>query len=275
MRKLLHITDIHFGPNHLPDRAAGLAALVSEREPDHVVVSGDLTRRAKPSQFRAARRWLDSLRRPVFAVPGNHDVPMYRFWERLLVPFGAWDKHWGGEREPSIADSELHMVGVNSATNWAIAGGRLGGATRDRFRARFASAAAGAYRVAVIHHNLIRPPGLDDLPYVPSGTDDTLELLAASGVDLVLGGHAHQSFRGRNRHPGRVGRAPTLMLYAGTASSSRGRGAERGQNTCHWIEIGEDGADVGFCRWSDEVRGFVEDSRRHFGRCSAGSFEDE
>ena len=48
--------------------------------PDAVVLSGDLTQRAKPAQFRAARA--GSSPRIAGAgrlvVPGNHDVPLYR-----------------------------------------------------------------------------------------------------------------------------------------------------------------------------------------------------
>ena len=99
------------------------------------MVSGDLTRRAKPSQFRQAKAWLDALEAPVFAVPGNHDVPMYRVWERLLAPYGAWRRHYSEVLEPMEGDDEVHFVGVNSSTNWGIAGGRLGSAKRERIRA--------------------------------------------------------------------------------------------------------------------------------------------
>ena len=266
VRTLLHITDIHFGPNHLPDRAEGVAALVAERSPDYVVVSGDLTRRAKPGQFRQARAWVDSLGCQVLAVPGNHDVPMYRVWERVFAPFRAWRRHYSPELEPTLGDDEVSLVGVNSATNWAVDGGSIGAKERRRMLRAFEGAGNQAYRVAVVHHNLIRPPELEDVPRCPAAALGVLRDLAGAGVDMVLGGHAHQSFYARSPVAASAPRSPALLLVAGTATSSRGRGAERGENTCHWIEIDTDGAEVGFCRWSPEQGVFVEERRRRFPR---------
>ena len=124
-RSILHISDIHFGPAHLPDRAAGVLDLVAARRPDLVILSGDLTQRAKPTQFRAARRFVDEIGVQVLAVPGNHDVPLYRFWERCLVPLRAYRRHFDSELEPRLADDELLVVGFNTAFNLTLTGGRI------------------------------------------------------------------------------------------------------------------------------------------------------
>jgi predicted MPP superfamily phosphohydrolase len=86
-------------------------ALAAERRPHLVVVSGDLTQRARPEQFRAERAFVDSLPAPAIVVPGNHDVPLYRFWERIFDPFGAYRRHFAAELEPIFADEELLVVG--------------------------------------------------------------------------------------------------------------------------------------------------------------------
>src|SRR5688572_32340851 len=39
---------------------------------------------AKPEQFQEARAFVDSIPVPTIVVPGNHDVPLYRIWERAL-----------------------------------------------------------------------------------------------------------------------------------------------------------------------------------------------
>ena len=88
MRRILHISDVHFGPPHLPDVAAGVLRLVESRQPDLVALSGDLTQRAKPHQFREACSWVDRIGVPTVTVPGNHDVPLYRVWERFLQSMG-------------------------------------------------------------------------------------------------------------------------------------------------------------------------------------------
>src|SRR5205085_1417574 len=63
MRTLAHVSDLHFGriaPGVLEPLRRRLAALA----PDVLVVSGDLTQRARGKQFREARAFLDSLPRP-------------------------------------------------------------------------------------------------------------------------------------------------------------------------------------------------------------------
>ena len=129
MRQILHISDVHFGPYHQPEVAAGVLDLIERRRPDLVAVSGDLTQRAKPYQFVEAREFVDRIPVPTIAVPGNHDVPMYRFWERLLAPYGAYRKHFAQELEPVVRDDEMLVVGVNTAHNWTIKDGRI---TRSR-----------------------------------------------------------------------------------------------------------------------------------------------
>ena len=197
------------------------------------MLSGDLTQRAKPAQFGAARAFVDGLGVPVLAVPGNHDVPLYRVWERALSPYGAYRTHFAADLEPVFRDpswwwraSTVHSTGPSRTAVCACAGWR-------RSRTLMRAAPVPALKVAVIHHPLVRLPGFPgDLP--ATNARATLEVLSAAGVDLVLGGHLHQGFAGRSEE---FHAAPGVVLcYAGTASSRRGRGGERGLCSCNWIE---------------------------------------
>jgi 3',5'-cyclic AMP phosphodiesterase CpdA len=85
MRKIVHISDIHFGRVDYATVKPLVRAAV-EVAPDLVVVSGDLTQRARASQFRAARAFLDGLPGPQLVVPGNHDVPFYDVVSRFALP---------------------------------------------------------------------------------------------------------------------------------------------------------------------------------------------
>ena len=60
MTVLLHISDTHFGTEEAPVVAA-LQALVREQQPEAVILSGDITQRARSAQFAAARKFCDSL----------------------------------------------------------------------------------------------------------------------------------------------------------------------------------------------------------------------
>lgn len=267
MRALLHISDVHFGPQHLEDRAAAVLALVRAREPDYVVISGDLTQRAKPHQFAAAKRFVTTIPCPTIAVPGNHDVPLYRIWERALSPFGAWRRHFSAELEPHVVDDEVCIVGVNTAFNVTLTGGRITRAQRRRVRALFEAAPRSAYRILVAHHNLVRPPELADVPAPLAGSVSALTVLHSSGVDMVLSGHVHQSYVAPIAVAG-VDEGGVIVC-AGTTTSSRGRGIEQGASTCHWIEIDPSTASVSFFRFDPDSSAFRQTAERSFPRRAA------
>src|SRR3954454_24970467 len=78
-----------------------------------IVVSGDFTQSARTKEFIAARAFLDRLPAPIFAVPGNHDLPQWNPIERLLRPYDRY-RQFIGELEPVWSDAELGLVGMKS-----------------------------------------------------------------------------------------------------------------------------------------------------------------
>ena len=88
MTRIAHLSDIHFGA-HDEKIVAAAEAWLQKRRPDLVVISGDLTQRAREAQFRAASAWLNRLRSAgleVLVIPGNHDVPLYDVVRRFASP---------------------------------------------------------------------------------------------------------------------------------------------------------------------------------------------
>jgi len=73
MSVLLQISDPHFGTER-PQVVEALVALATRERPDAVVLSGDITQRARPAQFRAAKAFVDRLGTPLLAFPGSHDI---------------------------------------------------------------------------------------------------------------------------------------------------------------------------------------------------------
>jgi 3',5'-cyclic AMP phosphodiesterase CpdA len=231
---LVHVSDVHFGPKHLPAAAAAVARLVADARPDAVVVSGDLTQRAKPSQFRAARAWIDALGVPAVFAPGNHDVPLWRAWERLFAPFGAWRRWFAPELHRDFTGGGLAVVAVNTAHAWTTKHGRVRSDDVASARARLERAPADAARILVAHHPLAGGPELGDEP-VSRGGRRLLEAAAAAGAELVLSGHLHRCFTIPAERE--LGVAGPLVVHCGTTTSTRGRGEEAGCNSLHWIEI--------------------------------------
>ncbi len=230
-----------------------MEALVADRRPDLVVVSGDLTQRAKPRQFRQARRFLEGLGPPFLAVPGNHDVPMYRVWERLLDRYGAYRRHFSPDLEPSFRDAELEVVGLNTAFNLTIEDGRFTPHQLAAVRERFLSDGSTEgdvpkVRIAVAHHPLAALPELMGWR-TARRSGEALTAFAAAGVDLVLAGHVHVAAVGPAPDRGRR----LWLVHSGTSTSRRGRGTERGRNTCNLITLDTGPQDAGCLRRSATV----------------------
>jgi 3',5'-cyclic AMP phosphodiesterase CpdA len=230
-----------------------------------VVISGDLTQRAKPEQFRQARHFVDRIPVPSLVVPGNHDVPMYRVWERVFDPFGAYRAHFSRELDPVYRDQEMLVIGVNTAFNWTFAGGRLTPRRLREVGELLAAAPPGLLKVVVPHHDLI-PPRAFARGRPLAHARRAIELFSAAGADLVLSGHQHQAYIATSEERFPQGRPPVLVVHSGTTTSSRGRGAERHQNTCNWIEAGPRSLAVSHYGWQPGLGRFAEQSRHCYPR---------
>lgn len=249
--------------------AGGVLELIERRAPDLVVVSGDLTQRAKPLQFREARRFVERSSAPVLAVPGNHDVPLYRFWERFLAPFAAYRRNFSTDLEPVHSEPELVVAGVNTAHGWTFTGGRVRAKRLREVRALLEAAPASAFKVVVAHHHLV-PPRRFDLQSVSRNSRSAIELFSTLGVDLILSGHHHQSYIATSEEYYPSGRHPVVIVHSGTTTSNRGRGSEAGANSCNWIEIGAEQFEIENLRWTEPGH-FASVSRHLYPRRGFGA----
>lgn len=265
MRSIYHISDVHFGPPHLRRVSDGVIELVEQRRPDVVVLSGDLTQRAKPHQFRQAREFVDRIPVPTLVVPGNHDVPLYRFWERIFTPFGAYRKHFADELEPIYRDDELLIVGVNTAFNWTWKDGRITLGRLLEVARIFEETPESVFKVVVAHHHLIPPPNFGT-QRVLANAYEAIDLFSSCGVDLILSGHLHQAYIGNSEEFYPKGRPPVVILHSGTTTSNRGRMGERERNTCNWIDFDARTMEVSHLRWHDDLARFAEHSRHLYPR---------
>ncbi|HSL81636.1 MAG TPA: metallophosphoesterase family protein [Thermoanaerobaculia bacterium] len=265
MRTLFHISDVHFGPPHLPRVSRGVLDLIEARGPDVVVISGDLTQRARPEQFQEARRFVDRIPAPTVVVPGNHDVPLYRVWERVFAPFRAYRKHFSEELEPVYRDDELLVVGINTAFNWTWKEGRITLGRLLEVAELFEGVSEEVFKVVVAHHHLIPPPNFGT-QRVAANAYEAVDLFSQAGVDLILSGHQHQAYIGNSEEFYPKGRPPVVILHSGTTTSNRGRMGERERNTCNWIEIGGEAMVVSHLRWHHSLERFLEHSRHLYPR---------
>lgn len=275
MRELLHISDLHFGPHHLDEVAEGVHGLIRDARPDLVVVSGDLTLRAKPHQFRAARQFVDAIEQklgiPVLAIPGNHDVPLYRVWERALAPYRAYERDFSANLEPTFEDDEMLVVGVNTAANWTLKDG-LVPRRRLKHLADQLATAGSRFTVVTLHHPLVPAPRFDNRRVFRHAVE-TANLLVEHGVDLVLAGHHHQWFVTRSDAYYPSGRRGVLLAHCGTTTSSRGRGCERGLNTANRIRLEGEVIEIDQLGWDGEQGRFAVWSQQRHPRSRSESLD--
>ncbi|HZV65877.1 MAG TPA: metallophosphoesterase, partial [Telluria sp.] len=150
MRTLVHLSDLHFGRVDalLLDP---LRELVRRLAPDLVVVSGDLTQRARSAQFEAARAWLDTLPGPQIIVPGNHDISLYNVFRRFLQPLERYRRYITDDLAPVYKDEEIAVLGVNTARSLTFKDGRINREQIAALRGRLAGL-DGRTKVVVTHH---------------------------------------------------------------------------------------------------------------------------
>ncbi len=238
---ILHISDLHFGPAYLPTAGEAVLKLCDSLRPDVVVNSGDLTQRAKVEQFEQAAAFLEKLPcENLINVPGNHDVPLYRIFERLSAPYRNYRTHISPELEPVLELGDLLLVGMNTTSPLRkIVGGKVHAASLERCCRLFKAAPAQQCKMLVAHHHFVPAPDYEN-DGVMRGAGAALELLKAAGCELILGGHLHRSYIGnslnlfRGENPDRG----IIIAQSGTSTSVRGRVRESAKNSLNVVQIG-------------------------------------
>jgi 3',5'-cyclic AMP phosphodiesterase CpdA len=221
MRRVAHISDLHFGADD-PVVASGLLRDLEAVAPHLIVVTGDLTQRARGGQFRAARAFLHALPHPQIVVPGNHDIPLYNVMARFGWPLAGFRRWIAADLRPTFADGELAVAGVNTARSNTWKDGRISMADIDWLRGFFAARPEGATMVLAAHHPFI-PPTNDPTAALVGRAKAALAMLASCGCHLVLAGHLHQAYSCDVRpYHVEIDRS-ILVVQAGTAISHRRR----------------------------------------------------
>ena len=246
MLTILHASDLQCGRPFRPGAADALVRFAARLGPNVVVVSGDLTQRAKVREFETARALMARLPRvPVIVTPGNHDVPLYRLLERLLDPYANYRRYAAAELNTVTSVPGATFVALNSSTPLrAIVDGRLEDRQIEFARGAFGSVPASDARVLVIHHHLRPMPGDVGGPPIPRGEEFLVEF-EAMGADLILGGHVHQTRLTWSVDPEAAGdRRPIPLVACGTTTSRRGRGVELGRNSLNVVRVADEVIDV-------------------------------
>jgi 3',5'-cyclic AMP phosphodiesterase CpdA len=218
---LLHLSDLHFGT----ERQGCIDALQQfcrEHKPEAVVISGDLTQRARYWQFFACKQFLDSLNLPYLAVPGNHDIPLYHVWNRIFSPFARYQLFFGNLEE-TLETEHFYIVGVNSIRRRYHTRGHISLEQIQLIDAKLRQAPEHKLKIIAAHQPFYTAPddlhGIHDCPLLGRMA---LETWSKSGLYGLLHGHLHQfAVYDLNQIYHLGAQHPVLDIHAGTATSYR------------------------------------------------------
>ncbi|MDB5702038.1 MAG: metallophosphoesterase [Sphingomonadales bacterium] len=238
MTRIAHLSDIHFGAHD--DRVVAASEIwLAQRRPDLVIISGDLTQRAKESEFRAASAYLHRLRAmglKLLVIPGNHDVPLYDVVRRFAAPLDRYKRYIDDGLCPWFEDDNVAVLGINTARSLTIRDGRINHAQIALMHERFGNVSATKMRILVTHHPLFAMPIGEggELSEAVGRHDDAIAGATSAGVDIALAGHFHRTYAEAPRKM--VEKAGSiLVIQAGTATSTRLRNDE--PQSFNWLHI--------------------------------------
>lgn len=213
---------------HRPQVLEALTQAVRGAGADHVVVTGDLTQLALPSEFDQARTILQALGPPhkVFVVPGNHDALVAASW---LEGWARWAEYMASDSPAPQRRVEfptlrirgpVALIGLCTArpTPLFSAAGSLGTRQLQRLAEILeGTARQRLFRVLLIHHPPI--PGSVSFHKRLMDAEAFAAIARQQGAELVLHGHSHLCSRAEMDGP--RGRIPVLGISSASAASAQ------------------------------------------------------
>lgn len=262
MRTIIHISDMHFGK--ISDKITGcLLSAFSEINADLVVFSGDLTQRAKSSEFTAAKAFLSDLQKneiQSFVIPGNHDIePMFKPVKRLKSPYEKYKKYISENIEPTYLDDEIAIASINTVRPSNIKNGNINATQIERVKNWFDTIPENIKKIIVTHHPF-------DLPITKkvrkliSARHQVIEKFSKNQVALYLSGHYHESSSVITSHRYNVKNYSAIAVQAGTLSNR-----ERGEGqTFNVVQIDNTKIEISTYLWNMKELKFNKGSMSKF-----------
>jgi 3',5'-cyclic AMP phosphodiesterase CpdA len=267
---LAHLSDLHFGRDAQLDQIEALEALIPELRPDAVVISGDLSQRARHGELQRALAFTQTVGRasPTLVIPGNHDVQWWR------SPFGIlgsapryekWRRYFGPELTPTLELPGAVLAGVLTSHGVALGSltwnlndlaikGHLPAPEARRVARYFAAAPADAARIVVMHHNILR--GAISQRMGLARWRQAQQLLRSTGADLILCGHDHQEGCGQVEN----------VIAVSTSGTHTDRCRGERASAFNLVSIDASSINIQHHRWDGKGRLFVPSDLERLGR---------
>lgn len=240
--KIIQISDLHFGM-HNPAIIEPFLEDVALLKPDIIIISGDLTQRARSQQFLQLLEFLRRLPVPQLIVPGNHDIPLYNPFARFINPFKRYTKYISPQLEVSFSNHEVNILGVNSVTPYRLKDGSLNHKTLELIKNYF-SASTQQLNILFFHHNLKYFSGMH---HPLNNAEEFIQYLKECPIHLVCTGHLHYAnLQVINKNQGQR----CVLVHAGSTFCHR---TANGKNSFYFINTDQ-------LRCSIERRVFINNS---------------
>ncbi len=246
MSIILHASDLHFGKAD-PVVIESFYQEIERQRPDLVILSGDFTQVGSVEEFRQARDFINRITAPVFAVPGNHDIPRFNIWDRLADPIRRYREYIAPMQDIVHEDAHSFIVGVNTARavlpHWNWANGMVSQEQVQFVENQFRHADNDKVRIFVCHHPLLNVKGAP-IDTIVWGSMDLMRVLEDQHVDIVLTGNIHHA----SILPYEESRGP-VMVGASSATSTRLRSQPNGYNI---LRVLAERVDIELIHWNGE-----------------------
>lgn len=234
--RLAHVSDPHFGRITSLYVQEDLIEDICVRGCDAILITGDLTQRARRGEFKAAREFLKALPLPYMVIPGNHD--MHAWWHRpdlrMLDPLRRYKRLLSGQLEQAITAKGLAVLGLNTTYGFTVQGGRCTAQQVKRVHSFFSEQPPSTLKVLAVHHPLTALRVSDNLDLARGG-EKLFTAAAEAGVSLVCAGHWHCA----HAEVCIAGGNELVVSIAGTATSDRCRAPQTEMNSWNLIETGD------------------------------------
>lgn len=240
---LLHISDLHFGrvQNEILHSLENF--LTNLLNPPHLIIlTGDLTQRARKEQFLEAKSFLEKLPCPVFLVPGNHDVPLYNLFLRFFQPYKKFRKYMKPWADLFYEDDHVAVCGLWTVDNFKIEEGLIPSDHLKLAEAKFKSVAPHKTKILAFHHPVLKSQKLQHKKL----QSQLLEIEA----DILMWGHDHQSGA---KYWAEAEKKFPLLVAAGTTISSRTR---HEANSFNWLKINPHQVEVATYVFNEKLKQF-------------------
>ena len=221
MTTLLQVSDPHFGTEQ-PHVVKAVLRLAQQIRPEVIVLSGDITQRARRAQFDAACDFVNAMARPVVAIPGNHDIPLFNVVARMFFPYAGFQRVFGPNLEPEWEDEHTRIICVNTTRASRHKDGEVSAEQIRAVSERLTSATRQQLRIVVTHQpvHVLRDGEIHNRLH---GHHEAIKAWSAAGADIIMGGHIHLPYIAPlQEHYADVKRR-CWVVQAGTAVSHRVR----------------------------------------------------